>query len=161
MEIERKFRIDHLPEQLEQYPHTHLVQGYLSTDPVVRVRQDGEQYILTYKGSGLMTREEYNLPLTRASYEHLLQKADGILIDKIRYRIPLAPYIIELDVFSGAHEGLSLAEVEFSSEAEAHAFVPPQWFGEEVTFDGRFHNSYLSTHPLSTQENLSTGGTHA
>ena len=51
MEIERKFRIDHLPEQLEQYPHTHLVQGYLSTDPVVRVRQDGEQYILTYKGS--------------------------------------------------------------------------------------------------------------
>ena len=23
------------------------------------------------------------------------------------------------------------------------------------------HNSYLSTHPLSTQENLSTGGTHA
>ena len=94
MEIERKFRIDHLPEQLEQYPHTHLVQGYLSTDPVVRVRQDGEQYILTYKGNGLMAREEYNLPLTRVSYEHLLQKADGILIDKIRYRIPLDPYII-------------------------------------------------------------------
>ena len=159
MEIERKFRIDKLPEHLEQYPHTRLVQGYLSTDPVVRVRQDGEQYILTYKGSGLMTREEYNLPLTKPSYEHLLQKADGILIDKVRYRIPFEGFTIELDVFSGAHNGLSLAEVEFSSEEEAHAFVPPQWFGDEVTFDGRFHNSYLSTHPFSASEK-STGGTH-
>lgn len=161
MEIERKFRIFQLPEALAQYPHTHLVQGYLSTNPVVRVRQDGDSYILTYKGSGLMSREEYNLPLTKTSYEHLLQKADGIRIDKIRYRIPFHGFTIELDVFSGAHEGLSLAEVEFTSEEEAHAFTPPNWFGDEVTFDGRFHNSYLSTHPFSAPDESFTEGSNS
>ena len=35
-----------------------------------------------------MTREEYNLPLTKESYEHMRPKADGILISKTRYLIP-------------------------------------------------------------------------
>ena len=41
MEIERKFLIDRLPEKLEVYPHKELEQGYLCTDPVVRVRKEG------------------------------------------------------------------------------------------------------------------------
>ena len=82
MEIERKFLIDRLPEKLEVYPHKELEQGYLCTDPVVRVRKEGEEYVLTYKSKGLMMREEYNLPLNKTAYEHLLEKADGIVISK-------------------------------------------------------------------------------
>lgn len=36
MEIERKYLIDRLPENLEQYECKHIEQGYLNTDPVVR-----------------------------------------------------------------------------------------------------------------------------
>ena len=36
-----------------------------------------------------MAREEYNLPLNKESYEHLLTKADGNIISKKRYVIPL------------------------------------------------------------------------
>lgn len=144
MEIERKFLVLRLPEQLEQYAHTSLTQGYLSTAPVVRVRQDGEQYYLTYKGSGLLVREEYNLPLTKEAYEHLLAKADGVIISKIRYRIPYGALTIELDVFTGVYEGLILAEVEFASEEEANRFLPPDWFGKEVTLDAQYQNSSLS-----------------
>ena len=58
MEIERKFLIDALPEALSDFPHQEFLQGYLSTSPTVRVRREGEDYVLTYKGSGLMKRTE-------------------------------------------------------------------------------------------------------
>ena len=71
MEIERKFVPVKLPDNLESYPHTRIEQGYLCTAPVVRVRRDGDSYYMTYKGAGMMVREEYNLPLTKEAYEHL------------------------------------------------------------------------------------------
>lgn len=43
---------------------------------------DNDEYYLTYKGKGLLAREEYNLPLTKESYEHLIKKADGNIITK-------------------------------------------------------------------------------
>ncbi len=145
MEIERKYLIKTLPEHLNRYPYKEIEQGYLSTDPVVRVRRAGDKYTLTYKGSGMMVREEYNLPLTEQSFLHLREKIDGILIEKRRYLIPYGEkYTIELDIFAGTLAPLQLAEVEFETEAEANAFVPPDWFGEDVTFSTKYHNSVLS-----------------
>lgn len=145
MEIERKFLIKELPSDLDSYPHSTLEQGYLCTTPVIRIRKDGEKYELTYKSSGLMMREEYNLPLTKEAYQHLLSKVDGNLISKERYRIPLDnTHIIELDIFGGALTPLILAEVEFSSEEDAVAFLPPDWFVKEVTSDPAYQNSNLS-----------------
>ena len=144
MEIERKFLVKQLPENLEQYDTAELEQAYLCTDPVVRVRREDDEYILTYKGKGQMVREEYNLPLNQPAYEHLLEKADGNIIRKRRTRIPWNNYVIELDIFAAPFEGLILAEVEFSTELEAVAFIPPEWFGTDVTFEKKYHNSYLS-----------------
>lgn len=145
MEIERKYLIHTLPENLENYPHRIIEQGYLSTEPVVRIRRDNDEYILTYKSKGLMVREEYNLPLTKDSYMHLREKIDGRLIIKKRYLIPLSNELtIELDIFSGDLAPLMLAEVEFPDETSANSFTPPKWFGEDVTFSGEYHNSRLS-----------------
>ncbi|MBR2036388.1 MAG: CYTH domain-containing protein, partial [Lachnospiraceae bacterium] len=63
MEIERKFLIKALPDDLDSYPCVHIEQGYLNTNPVVRIRKQNNDYILTYKGKGMLAREEYNLPL--------------------------------------------------------------------------------------------------
>lgn len=83
MEIERKYLIHKLPDHLEAYPHRTLEQAYLCTEPVVRVRRDADDYILTYKSKGLMMREEHNLPLTEEAYCHLREKADtGALSQK-------------------------------------------------------------------------------
>jgi len=145
MEIERKYLIHKLPAHLDNYPHRTLEQAYLCTEPVVRVRRDADDYVLTYKSKGLMVREEYNLPLTQEAYQHLLGKADGRIITKERYCIPCQDnLLIELDVFAGDLAPLFLAEVEFSSEEEANAFTPPDWFGEDVTFSSEYHNSTLS-----------------
>lgn len=144
MEIERKFLIKTLPENLESYPCRHLAQGYLCVKPVVRIRKDNEKYELTYKSGGMMARMEYNLPLTAQAFEHLKTKIDGRLIAKRRYMIPLDPYTIELDIFDGDLAPLIISEVEFPTIEEANNFTAPDWFGEDVTYDGRYHNSYLS-----------------
>lgn len=145
MEIERKFLVPTPPDHLDSYHCRVIEQGYLNTDPVVRIRRDNDKYELTYKSKGFMSRMEYNLPLNRESYEHLLKKIDGRLIRKKRYMIPLSQNLTaELDVFEGQLAPLILVEVEFSSEEEANSFVPPGWFGEDVTFSGKYHNSQLS-----------------
>lgn len=151
MEIERKYRILTPPDHYQEYPCRQLEQAYLCTEPVVRVRREDDVFYLTYKSKGLLSREEYNLPLTREAYEHLLPKADGLILTKYRYLIPIADtgLTIELDVFSGDYEGLILAEVEFSSVDEANAFVPPDWFGPDVTMTGDFQNSRLSKEKIS------------
>lgn len=147
MEIERKYLIDQLPSNYTAYPHHDIQQGYLSTSPVVRVRKEDETYYLTYKSKGLLSREEYNLPLTKDAYEHLIQKADGHILTKKRYLIPMEGsdhLTIELDIFEGRFKSLQLAEVEFPDKEEAENFVPPSWFGEDVTFSGEYQNSRLS-----------------
>lgn len=143
MEIERKFTIKNIPD-LSQYPFHTMEQGYLNTNPVVRVRKEDNTYYLTYKGKGMLAREEYNLPLTSEAYEHLVQKSDGIVIRKKRYLIPYDTYTIELDIFDKPYENLVIAEVEFPSEEEAAAFQPPHWFDTDVTYDPHYHNSNLS-----------------
>lgn len=145
MEIERKYLISSVPGNLCIHSRHKIEQGYLCTEPVVRIRRDNDDYILTYKSKGLMVREEYNLPLTRDAYEHLKKKADGRIISKTRYVIPYSGGLfIELDVFDGSLAPLVLAEVEFPSEEAANSFVPPDWFGEDVTFSTEYHNSSLS-----------------
>ena len=154
MEIERKFTIKKLPENLEQYEKKEIEQVYLCRKPTLRARKSNEDYILTYKSKQGLQRvqnataracEEVELPLTKEAYEHLKEKADGSVISKTRYLIPLTENRkIEMDVFHGYLEGLMFAEVEFNSEEEAAAFQLPDWFGEDVTFDHRYSNAVMT-----------------
>lgn len=159
MEIERKFTLKHIPDNLDSYPFLHIEQAYLCTNPVVRIRKQDDEYILTYKGSGMLAREEHNLPLTEEAYYHLRSKADGNIISKRRYKIPLynpqfkegaplppADYklMIELDIFDPPFAPLVMAEVEFGAKTAAENFLPPDWFDEDVTFNKEYHNSYMS-----------------
>ncbi|MGL5436725.1 MAG: CYTH domain-containing protein [Lachnospiraceae bacterium] len=146
MEIEKKYRIYTPRPDYTDFPCHQIEQAYLCTDPVIRIRREDDTYYLTYKSKGLLSREEANLPLTKESYDHLLVKADGIIIRKKRYLIPVdeSSLTVELDIFEGDYEGLMLAEVEFDSEAEALSFKALDWFGEDVTFSGEFSNNRLS-----------------
>lgn len=158
MEIERKFTVSAVPEDLASRPCLLIEQAYLNTDPVIRIRRQNEEYYLTYKGKGLLAREEYNLPLNKEAYEHLRTKADGNIISKKRYLFPITSpefkegflppaslsLTIELDIFEPPFAPLIIAEVEFPDEETANAFLPPHWFSEDVTYDKNYHNSNLS-----------------
>ena len=154
MEIERKFTIKKLPDSLEQYEKKEIEQAYLCRKPTLRIRKSNDKYILTYKSKlGISVssettarcNEEVELPLTEEAYIHLKEKADGRVISKTRYLIPIENNRkIELDIFHGYLEGLVFAEVEFESEEEAAAYRLPDWFLDDVTFDRRYSNAIMT-----------------
>lgn len=153
MEIERKFLLNGLPENLESYTCLIMEQAYISTNPVIRIRQksvkndknSSPEYILTVKSTGLLSRQEYEIDIDRYAYKNLMSKAEGNAISKYRYLVPLDNSLtLELDVFKGAFEGLIIGEIEFPDEVSAKKYTPPEYLSEEVTFDTRFHNSTMS-----------------
>lgn len=164
MEIEKKFLVRQLPEELESCGCSQIEQGYLSENPVIRIRRIDGDYVLTYKcrvdsdsKDPVCVNRETELPLTKDAYEHLREKTDGCMIEKTRYRIGYRSHTIELDVFHGIYEGMTLAEVEFSSEEEADCFVPPDWFGDNVSGDRRYTNAYLACRERSELVNKTAG----
>ena len=86
MEIERKWRISKMPEDLSRYDCIDMEQAYLNEHPTVRIRRENDEYFLTYKGisDNDITHTEYNLPLTKEAYKTLASKADGNVISKKR-----------------------------------------------------------------------------
>ena len=152
MEIERKYLVASLPEGLSECPHVEIEQGYLCTSPTVRVRRMGDVFWLTVKervvtGSSAIHNREEEFRLSEQKYLRLKEKCDGQLVSKTRYRVPLVDcgLVAELDIFHGPHEGLRLVEVEFPSTEAADRFTPPAWFGDDVSTDPRYRNSFLAS----------------
>lgn len=146
-EIERKFLVD--PRKFVPGKDKVLIkQGYLSDDPerIVRIRVTGSSAILTIKGktSGI-TRDEFNYPVPMGDAEILLSLSKNTVISKTRYFENVAGKRWEIDWFTGANEGLLMAEIELGSEDEH--FILPRWILKEVSDDHRYYNSYLSQSP--------------
>jgi len=156
MEIERKYLVKKLPENLEEYRYKEIEQGYLCHKPTVRIRKINDKYVLTYKSkvkqkddkaaiAKAIVNNEIEMELTEEAYMHLRSKVDGNLIHKRRYYIPLdSGLTVELDVFEDQLKGFIMAEVEFPSVELSDNFIPPEWFGKELTNDKRFSNYNLS-----------------
>ena len=151
IEIERKFLVTSTAFIAEAFSQNRIVQGYLNSNPerTVRVRMKGNKGFLTIKGigneSGLSRFEwEKEIPVTEA--EQLLHLCENGVIDKIRHEVKVGNHVYEVDVFSGANEGLIVAEIELSDENES--FDKPNWLGMEVTNDNRYYNAYLSNNPF-------------
>lgn len=145
-EIERKFLVKE--DWRPQVQGVRIAQGYLSSVPerTVRVRIKGQKGYLTVKGrnTGIRRAEfEYEIPLSDA--EAMLTLCEQPLIEKWRYLEPYGGFTWEVDVFSGANEGLIVAEIELP--AENASFAKPGWAGQEVSGDARYYNSSLIHHP--------------
>lgn len=152
MEIERKFLIknptEFLHNTLTLYPSDLYIQGYIlnSKEKVIRVRIiEGKECFLTIKGSGTISREEFEYPIPEMDGKQMIDLFCGKVIKKIRSKIPQGKHIWEVDVFLGNNEGLVVAEIELNSVDEN--FEIPNWVGEEVTEDVRYLNSNLINNP--------------
>ncbi|KQV66244.1 CYTH domain-containing protein [Rhizobium sp. Root1220] len=146
-EIERKFLVRNDGWRSGAKTKSIFKQGYIASmdDRSVRVRVlDETTARLTIKiGRSAMTREEFEYDIPVADAVQLLDDAIGIVIEKTRYRVPHEGFVWEVDVFSGQHQGLVIAEVELRSESDKPPL--PQWLGREVTGDFRYSNQALAT----------------
>jgi CYTH domain-containing protein len=146
MEIERQFLVEKLPQLPDTYEE--LQQGYISLLPEIRIRRIGDShFILTVKRGAGLVREEWETDISRQEYENLAARlyTGTRMIEKRRYHIALQDGLVaELHVHGGHLAGFNYVEVEFSTVEKAKAFVPPEWFGREVTEDARFSYGTLA-----------------
>ena len=146
VEIERKFLVEELPVDIAWIDERPLRQGYvaLDGDTEVRVRDDAGAWRLTVKHGGGRRRVEEDLEVDPRRGEALWTLTEGRRVQKRRRRIAYGAAMVEVDVFDGDLAGLVVAEVEFDDEAASEAFVPPAWFGAEVTDDPAYKNRALA-----------------
>ena len=149
-EIERKFLVSG-DAWRQLATGTAYRQGYLSTvkERTVRVRTIDDKGFLTIKGISIgVSRAEYEYEISVADANEMLDNlCEKPIIEKDRYKIAHAGLIWEVDEFAGVNEGLIVAEVELTDEAQA--FDRPDWIGEEVSGDPRYFNSNLIAHPFT------------
>lgn len=144
MEIERKFLIEK-DIDLSGLEFRDIVQGYICLDPEIRVRAMDGKYYRTDKSQGDMVREEREREISCTMYNILMDNREGGVLEKRRYYMPYGKYTVEIDVYGRSLTGLKVAEVEFETEEEALAFIPPDFLGREVTCDKRYKNKNLAT----------------
>ena len=145
MEIERKYLISKLPENLGSFKSERISQSYLSYEPEIRIRQKGSFYYLTIKSEGDAFRKEVELPLTVSDYNVLkAMSIDGSEVLKKRYFIELKDWLFELDIYD--KEEFMTVEVEFENEDAFNSFKgnEPNWFGKEITYDPSYKNKNIS-----------------
>lgn len=153
-EIERKFLLTSEQALALKSEATHkieLKQGYLAEGDhvILRVRISDHNAYLTIKEKAKgSSRLEFETPIGLSDAEKLLDLCPN-QIKKTRYLIK-RDYLIELDEFHAANEGLWLAEIEFDSIEGANRFIPSAELGKEVTDDYRYYNSYLVDHPYTS-----------
>ncbi len=144
MEIERKFLCNKPAFELSAYKKTNIIQYYVSTEPVIRIRKSNDSFFLTIKSKGSVSRQELEMEISEKEFNNLVKITDKAPISKIRYFIPLENSLTaELDIYNGSLSGLFTVEVEFESLEEAENFTPPEWFGKDVSEDNRYKNSSL------------------
>jgi adenylate cyclase len=146
-EIERKFLVNWLPDDLKRSRSFVIEQGYLATELAgrqVRLRKRGHTASLTFKVRRGSHREEREIKLTPKQFAALWPGTAGRRLRKMRYEIPWDNLLIELDIYRGRHAGLVVAEVEFPDRASCRRFKAPWWFGREVTGEKRYSNVRLA-----------------
>lgn len=151
MEIERKWLIDinNIPYNLNDYDHLDIEQAYISFKPTVRIRKivNLDQYILTIKSSSKdngLSRQEYELNISKEEYDNLLTKKEGNILYKTRYKVPFNEYTYEIDIFHNQYEGLAYVEVEFNTIEQAKQFKAPSWALQELTGSRIYTNASLA-----------------
>ncbi|MDO9152720.1 MAG: CYTH domain-containing protein [Paludibacter sp.] len=151
-EIEKKFLVKSDAFKAAASKETRITQGYLSSIPerTVRVRIKGSKGFITIKGIGSASgasRYEWEKEIPVEEVEELLKICEPGVIDKTRYEVKNGQFKFEVDEFYGENQGLTVAEIELTSENDS--FEKPEWLGEEVTGDVKYYNSMLMKNPYT------------
>ena len=148
MEIERKYLVTSDSYKQMAVARYHICQGYISREKTgtVRIRITDDKAYLTIKGkpaAGHFARYEWEKEIDVQEAKELMQLCQDTIIDKTRWIIPAKEDGLkwEVDEFHGKHEGLTLAEIELTSEEQE--VKKPDFVGEDVTSDPRYYNANM------------------
>lgn len=150
-EIERKFLLSELPPKLDMSRSQLIQQGYIALtgdSREVRVRRKGQTCYLTVKVGRGLSRQETEIEISELQFTALWPTTENAQLEKLRHYRDYRGHLIEIDQYRGMLSPLLVAEVEFETEQASRDFVPPDWFGEEITNQLRYSNFNLATRGL-------------
>lgn len=139
IEIERKWLVKgDVPIKLELLLSQVMRQGYISTNPTVRIRQENtiisnikevpieNNYVLCFKSHGGLSRKEIEITIKEDKFKQLEDLIGLPLISKTRITYLLSDgHKLEVNhVDEGLNSEFWYAEIEFDSEKEALEFKP-------------------------------------
>lgn len=141
IEIERKWIVSGKPNlDLKLLISKTMRQGYISTDPTVRIREElttlsntseplKDEYILCFKSHGTLKRKEIEMNIDKSKFKELEDLIGLPLINKARdtYLIDNNLYLEVNHVDEGLDSEFWYAEIEFKSEEKALAFNPKDY----------------------------------
>lgn len=163
-EVELKFEIDPallppLPEELAvTIDQIYVAIGSNKSELRFRRIEDvngNVSHTMNLKtGEGFVRDEPINeRPIPQDLFDaYMEQHPNSDMLKKIRVDIPFGQYKISVDRYiDEANAGLIVAEVEFYGDTleeklqAAASFVPPEWFGRDVTKDPEYKNQALAS----------------
>ena len=139
LEIELTFLAKMIPAEIKTAKPKRLKDIYIPEDssfPVLRLRQNGEQYEITkktpLKPGDFSGHTEHTIPLVQDEFE-ALKNASKRVVEKDRYTVTIDGYQAEVDIFTGKLEGLIVLDFEFNTQQEKSQFEPPACCLADVT----------------------------
>ncbi|AZN39083.1 CYTH domain-containing protein [Paenibacillus albus] len=153
LEVERKFLLPVYPAALVQsgelviLSEQRIDQTYLAIadSQELRVRRLVDlatgtvHFTHTFKSGGGLVREEIEYDISEGLYEQVMQAFQAIPLTKNRITARWNDTTtVEIDIYDQIQ--LTVLEVEFESEKEALAFVPPDWFGQDISSAKEYSN---------------------
>jgi len=132
-EIEKRYLVKDVPEDLDEYPSEILEDNYIpptSRHPIIRIRRIGNKYFITKKkllreDSKNFAKEE-TIILDKDEYNYL-KDIPGKKLRKKRYQYKWNGRDCEVDVYEDDLKGLVIMDFEFDSEEEMIDFKKPDF----------------------------------
>ena len=151
-EIERKYAVNYLPEDLEITDIIDIEQAFIYKDPktVIRIRKiqdkksDDIQYVYTVKTKGdiayhkdstVANAYEIESYIQEEEFNKLIKNKISSIIRKTRMIIPIENNLkVKMDIYKDYLQDFITEEGEFPSEDIANTFQKPEWLGEEMQY---------------------------
>ena len=152
-EIERKYTVNYLPEDLKITNIEDIEQAFIYRDinTVIRIRKIHNrkknclECIYTIKTKGDIEYDknfekvaniyEIENSIQENEYNELIENKISNVIRKTRMVIPIENNLhVEMDVYYEYLDGFLTAEIEFPNEDIANTFKKPKWLGEEIGY---------------------------
>ena len=135
-EKERVFLVKELPADINKCIPIPISVGDFfdsnSTD-ALKIKQKGNKYYLIKKETNTAhERVEHIIDIKQGEFNALV-KCAAQFHRKNRYIYPYGEYVCEIDYYLDQLDGYVRVEVEFGNDEEMHNFIPPEWFGDEIT----------------------------
>jgi CYTH domain-containing protein len=150
-EIERKYLIDKIPNNVKYDKAYFITQGYIIKNigeytyrlrKCVDINTEEISYYQTIKSSGTKLRSEHEIELTKLQFDVLWELCEDVTITKYRYEYNrnkfthFIDYIIDLDLY--------FLEVEFDTIEQYDNFKAPSYVSKDVSENKGFSNYSLA-----------------